>query len=185
MRKEVKDYLWEVPEGYTVTRDGKVYNPRGQCLVHRYNISGYPRVYIRHKGYAVHRLVALAHIPNPENKPEIDHIDGNPKNCHADNLRWVTHRENMLNPISRSRISAAGYRKVYSDESMSHLRESCRKAAEKPTLCIDRETKKEIRFKSQDEAAKYFGISKSTISLYVLGKINDEHHIWKRLEKNQ
>ena len=51
----------------------------------------------------IHRLVAAAFIPNPENKPCIDHIDGNRTNNHADNLRWVTVKENQNNPITKSK----------------------------------------------------------------------------------
>lgn len=58
-------------------------------------------------GKAVHRLVAQAFIPNPENKPNIDHIDANPKNNHVSNLRWVTQSENLMNPVSRKHISDA------------------------------------------------------------------------------
>ena len=46
----------------------------------------------------VHRLVATAFIPNPDNKPQIDHIDGNTKNNNVWNLRWATASENVRNP---------------------------------------------------------------------------------------
>lgn len=51
----------------------------------------------------VHRLVADAFIPNPERKPEIDHINGIRNDNRIDNLRWVSHKENMNNPIFKIR----------------------------------------------------------------------------------
>lgn len=64
---------------------------------------------------AVHRLVAIAFIPNPDNKPIIDHIDNNPMNNNYTNLRWATLSENNCN-IKCRKTNKLGYKGVYYDK---------------------------------------------------------------------
>lgn len=71
-------------------------------------VHGYYYVTLNKNGeerrFAIHRLVAEAFIPNPENKPMVDHIDGDKSNNIASNLRWVTASENSRNPITLKRM---------------------------------------------------------------------------------
>ena len=69
--------------------------------------TNYSRVTLSLKGktkrFQVHRLVALTFLPNPDNKPHVNHIDNNGKNNHVSNLEWCTHIENMQHSASQNR----------------------------------------------------------------------------------
>jgi hypothetical protein len=58
--------------------------------------SGYKQIEVHKKKYSVHRLVALAFIPNPKNKKVVNHLDGDKANNIVSNLEWVTPSENDL-----------------------------------------------------------------------------------------
>ena len=84
--------------GYAVSDTGIVWNRKKNKEVTQYGHGprkNYKSVRLYGINLQVHRLVAMVFIPNPENKPEVNHIDCNPSNNHVSNLEWVTHRENL------------------------------------------------------------------------------------------
>ena len=91
---EIVDY-----PNYLIYEDGRVYNQKFKRYVKpRNNKYGYYQCKLckngKPKSVMIHRLVAIHYIPNPDNKPCIDHIDGNKINNNINNLRWVSHIEN-------------------------------------------------------------------------------------------
>lgn len=72
---------------------------KGQPILFELDKLGYRRAKLSYKGTTVcvklHRLVAQTFIPNPENKPQVNHIDGNKANNNVGNLEWVTNSENQ------------------------------------------------------------------------------------------
>lgn len=87
-------------DDYEITRSGEVINKNtGRVLKGVPNNKGYLRVCIVGKLRFIHRLVAEKYVPNPLNKEQVNHIDGNKLNNSADNLEWVTNSENRKHAI--------------------------------------------------------------------------------------
>lgn len=80
-------------------KNGRLDNRKGKQLRPSVDKYGYERVVLTKDGirktYSVHKLVALAFIPNPENKTTINHMDGNKRNNNVSNLEWATEKENQ------------------------------------------------------------------------------------------
>lgn len=100
-----------------VSDDGKVYSIRrqghkGGFVKQRMNNSGYLRVALskngKSKAYFVHRLVAQAFIPNPENKQFVNHKDGDKTNNRMSNLEWCTKSENMQHAVKTGLVHYHG-----------------------------------------------------------------------------
>lgn len=94
---------------YKVSDTGLLSSPNGRLMKGTKNYNGYLRVNLRKEGnvrqYCLHRLVAQAFVPNPEDKPEVNHKNGKRDDCRAENLEWCTHSENQLH---RRRVLGSG-----------------------------------------------------------------------------
>lgn len=102
---------------YCINEYGFILNIRTRCeVVPSISKKGYLQACLTNKNtYSVHRLVALTFIQNKENKPEVNHVDGNKLNNHISNLEWCTTQENLehkrfnnLGKTLKAKLSATG-----------------------------------------------------------------------------
>ena len=102
MHKDI--YINDEQTQYILTDTGLLFNEKTGKVSQGSRKNGYLYYQLTHKNqiynFAKHRLLAEYFIPNPENKPIVHHIDGNPLNNNLNNLQWVTQSENMQKIIN-------------------------------------------------------------------------------------
>lgn len=124
----MEEEIWKAVEGYEglyeVSSLGRVRSFRHtaggpKCLKQYIGKHGYATVTLYDKSGSpklkrMNRLVADNFIPNPEQKPCVDHINGDRQDNTVNNLRWVTHSENGNNPLTLARYREAARKRVAS-----------------------------------------------------------------------
>ena len=110
--------MWKECGEFTVSDSGGVM--QNGIHVKQYDFNGYKVLRFKGKKIWVHRLVATAFIPNPENKPQVNHKDGIKSNNSVSNLEWVTAHENVLHAHKTGLIPKTR-RKLYKNKMHLYL----------------------------------------------------------------
>lgn len=143
---------------YYVTNFGRVWSEHSHKFLKptinkRTFLNTYKREYVnlgKNNRFYIHQLVAKAFIPNPNNLPEIDHINGDSLNNHVENLRWTTHEQNMKNENTKEKVkNNTGY------------------------YCEIEEIATGKKFIGYKAASEYSGLHEETIRNHTKGKVKN------------
>ena len=149
--KDIEEY-----EGlYQVSNLGRVKRiTTGRVLKSGKSKGGYPYVVLYKNNIAstktVHRLVAQTFIPNPDNKPQVNHIDEDKTNNMVSNLEWMTSKENINHGTHNERMS---------------------KTKSIPIIATNIKTGKSQEFYGTNECARQLGLYQQSISAVLKGRL--------------
>ena len=148
---------------YSITKEGEIWSH----ITHKHlktslSGKGYKATKLSFEGKSItvriHRLVAQTYIPNPENKPQVNHIDGNKLNNHVSNLEWVTGYENMYHAKNTGLLATKA-----NGKRTNRYTQKPKLSAEDIQYIIDTYVKRHKKFGCV-ALAKQFGVNRSTIS---------------------
>ena len=187
----MKDEIWVDIKGYEglyqVSNKGRVkslnYNKTGEerVLINQPDKTGYLHVVIKGKIINVHRLVAEAFIPNPENKPCVDHINTIRSDNRVENLRWATTKENMNNEKTLEKFKGENnpfFGKHHTEETKQKMRvpkseeakRNMSKAREKRIVQLDKDMNFISEYSSAQRASEILGYHQGHINRCCNGK---------------
>ncbi len=154
---------------FIVFEDGRVFKRLDPPV----SSGGYKFVRIGDKSYPLHRVIASAFIPNPQNKPEVNHIDGNKENNSVSNLEWVTRKENACHAGEHGLL---GRKRRYIDQETArkHRHDGVlKRPANKDAPTCGMNNLRFYRTKAgltQTDLAFALGVNQAAISLWESGK---------------
>lgn len=172
-------------EGYLVSDDGRVWSSKRGIELAQEEKKGYLNVYLYNrdgrKFIGVHRLVAIAFIPNPDNLPEVNHKDENPMNNRVDNLEWCTAKYNSNYGTHSSKLSEQNkgennpfYGRKHTEDSIERMRAAKHgmPSNNRKTIVVNGK-----RYVSMSECAKEIGISLTQLHNIKNGKRKNNYNI--------
>lgn len=173
----MEEEIWKEIEGfdnYQISNLGRVKNIKFDRYVKPLvGNRGYVHVNLYKDGkikrLSLHRLIAIAFIPNPENKPCIDHINTDRSDNRIDNLRWATQKENHNNPLSLMNHSKAAKGRTVSEEQKKNQSEKMKgrykgnKWGSKKIIQLTLDGNFVREWESIKDAADSLGVSSSAI----------------------
>ena len=153
-------------ELFAITEDGQIWSKRSNKFFKLRLSNGYLTTCTKIGGRSgksvelmAHRLVAKAYIPNPDNKPFVNHKDGNKQNNHVSNLEWCTPKENSQHASSLGLYKAA-----------SGVDNPCAKLTDEDVLFIRANYKPYDREFGTKGLGRKFNIAQQTISKIINNK---------------